>query len=48
MDALIDLLVLLAPAAIGLVCIAAACVAPKFQSRRRDDRHDEPLSPADP
>ena len=34
MDTLIDLLVLLAPAAIGLVCIGAACLAPMFQRRR--------------
>jgi hypothetical protein len=34
MDTLIDLLVLLSPAAIGLACIAAACVGPMFKKRR--------------
>jgi len=34
MDTLIDLLLLLSPAAIGLVCIAAASVATKLQNRR--------------
>jgi hypothetical protein len=34
MDTVIDLLVLLLPAALGLVCIGAACVAPRFQKRR--------------
>jgi hypothetical protein len=47
MDTLIDLLVLLSPAVIGLVCIAAAAVAPMFQNRRRGDRRGKPLSSAD-
>jgi hypothetical protein len=34
MDTLIDLLVLLSPAAIGLACIAAACIAPLLKKRR--------------
>jgi len=34
MDALIDLLVLLSPAVIGLACIGAASVAPMFRGRR--------------
>jgi len=34
MDTLIDLLVLLAPAAIGLACIGAALVVPIFRNRR--------------
>jgi hypothetical protein len=34
MDTLIDLLVLLAPAAIGLLCIGAACLVPMFRNRR--------------
>jgi hypothetical protein len=34
MDTLIDLLVLLAPAAIGLACIGAASLAPMFRDRR--------------
>jgi len=34
MDTLIDLLVLLSPAAIGLACIGAASLAPMFRQRR--------------
>jgi hypothetical protein len=34
MDTLIELLVLLSPAAIGLVCIGAASVVPMWRSRR--------------
>jgi hypothetical protein len=34
MDALIDLLVLLSPAVIGLLCIGAASIAPLFKNRR--------------
>jgi hypothetical protein len=35
-DTLIDVLVLLAPAAIGLVCIAVGSVVPAFQQRREE------------
>jgi hypothetical protein len=35
MDALIDLLLLLSPAAIGLACIGAASIVPMFRKRRR-------------
>jgi hypothetical protein len=34
MDTFIEVLVLLSPAAIGLVCIAVAAVAPAFQKKR--------------
>jgi hypothetical protein len=34
MDTLIDLLVLLSPAAIGLACIGAASLGPMFRDRR--------------
>ena len=34
MDALIDLLVLLAPAAVGLICIAVASLIPVRRNRR--------------
>jgi hypothetical protein len=50
MDTLFDLLVLLSPAAIGLVCIAVASVAPLLQRRRsqsRRERRSELLSSAD-
>jgi hypothetical protein len=34
MNTIFDLLVLLAPAVIGLACIAAASVVPMFRNRR--------------
>jgi hypothetical protein len=34
MDLLIDLLVLLSPAVIGILCIAAGSLAPMFRNRR--------------